>query len=154
MKNPEVAISLIGLATQRSIVGVRAAGAAARRGELGSFRSIVHRRSTMGDRVHRWRRVRWSSSGTMRCHHPDRPPDQPRHGDDAAVVVGYRRRCHAAESGALVIPRLHRSPLDAVAQSVFGKRTPGAAIGFRISRALNERFAAELSVDYLRTSLP
>ena len=45
------------------------------------------------------------------------------------------------------------APLDAVAQSVFAKRTAGAAIGFRISRALNERFAAELSVDYLHTPL-
>jgi len=45
------------------------------------------------------------------------------------------------------------TPLDAVAQSVFAKRTAGAAVGFRVSRAFNERFAAELSVDYLHTSL-
>jgi len=45
------------------------------------------------------------------------------------------------------------APLDVAAQSLFAKRTAGAAIGFRVSRALNERFAAELSVDHLHTPL-
>ena len=45
------------------------------------------------------------------------------------------------------------APLDAVAQSVFATRQSGAAVGFRVSRALNDRFAAELSVDYRRTEL-
>jgi hypothetical protein len=43
--------------------------------------------------------------------------------------------------------------LDAVAQSVFANRQFGAAVGFRVSRALNNQFAAELSVDYRRTEL-
>jgi hypothetical protein len=45
------------------------------------------------------------------------------------------------------------TPLDAVAQSVFARRVSGSTFGVRLSRSLNARFAAELSLDYAHANL-
>jgi hypothetical protein len=159
VKNPEAAISPDQAMRHNARLAVRAALALLL---LVAVSSAASAQSSTGDR--RWEieftaggaMPYWSSSGTGALPPPG-----------SALPINLGTATTRAVSswvigdGAVLLNQALSSfrvaqqitPLDAVAQSVFAKRTAGAAIGFRISRALNERFAAELSVDYLQTPL-